>query len=345
MKWYNSGRFQVMVISWLMFFFTLLNIFTSYESLIPSSSIVLSLICLTGEFYLSFLMVCRLLRPLEQLSDAVQAMADYSADKTEKVALNVRGCNEIIQLAVQLGKVRDALLHQIKESAAQEAELQALYNQATALNAVLEASLQEKQNAYIETIKALADAIEAKDEYTRGHSDRVLSYAMTLGEALGLEASEMETLKQAAILHDIGKIGVSTDILTKRGKLTVEEFDQMKKHPMIGYRILLNVHSLWAPATVISQHHERPDGQGYPLGLPGDKISPLAKILAIADTYDAMTSSRPYRAALTQHEALDEIRRNMGKQFDEYIASKFCELAVFTFKPLVSKKRKYNCCN
>lgn len=214
----------------------------------------------------------------------------------------------------------------IFETNAQKEEIESYYQQMVALNQELENAYQEKSMAYVETIKALADAIEAKDDYTRGHSDRVLCYAKALGEKMALPAEEMHLLSYAAILHDVGKIGISLNVINKPGKLTPDEYQRIQRHPMIGYKILSNITSLHGVALAVLQHHERIDGKGYPQGLTGDQIIISAKILAISDTYDAMTSSRPYRQALSWQEACAEIRLHAGTQFSYEMAHIFCEM-------------------
>ena len=184
----------------------------------------------------------------------------------------------------------------------------------------------DMKDTYMETINAFNKALEAKDPYTSGHSLRVQQYSEKLGEALGLSSKKMMNIKSAAILHDIGKIGIDDSILRKPGKLTSEEFDIIKKHPGIGSDILKDVDFLSDAAEIIRSHHERYDGNGYPDGISGDKIPVESTILSIADVYDAMTSDRPYRGALSREEALTEIKSNAGIQFSPSIANKFVEI-------------------
>lgn len=184
----------------------------------------------------------------------------------------------------------------------------------------------EMRDTYMETINAFNKALEAKDPYTSGHSLRVQQYSEKLGEALGLPSKKMMNIKTAAVLHDIGKIGVDDFILRKPGKLTKEEFDMIKKHPEIGSDILTDVDFLRNAAGIIRSHHERYDGNGYPDGIKGDEIPVESTILSIADVYDAMTSDRPYRGALSKEEALAEIKANAGIQFSPSVANKFVEI-------------------
>lgn len=171
------------------------------------------------------------------------------------------------------------------------------------------------KQAYKETIRALANAIEAKDPYTRGHTERVTSYALQMADSLGIESEEKEILEYASLLHDVGKIGISGKILRKKGPLNKEEYLQIKKHPIIGEDIVKDVRFLDRARFLIRHHHERYDGQGYPDGLDGQSMLLSAHILILADALDAMCSNRPYREALPQEKIQNEILKNAGKQF------------------------------
>lgn len=182
------------------------------------------------------------------------------------------------------------------------------------------------QRAYIDTLAALTSAIDAKDSYTHGHSERVTDLSLSLGRALGLAPALLEDIRLAGMLHDIGKIGIPEAILNKPGRLTNEEFDVIKSHPTLGTRILRKVEFLGGVVPMIRHHHERFDGRGYPDGLAGDDIPLAARIISVADTFDAMTSDRPYRQAMSISDAIDEIARCKGTQFDPQIAEAFVEL-------------------
>lgn len=185
---------------------------------------------------------------------------------------------------------------------------------------------EEQQTIYLSTVHALVSAIEASDAYTRGHSERVTRYSLALARHLGFPPESIRRLEQAAILHDIGKIGIATTVLHKAEALTGEDVDTLQQHPTIGVRILDPIVFLRNIREIIGQHHERYDGSGYPLGLQGESILPEARILAVADAFDAMTSDRPYRQALSQPVAVQEIRNFAGTQFDPRAAAALAEL-------------------
>jgi HD-GYP domain-containing protein (c-di-GMP phosphodiesterase class II) len=176
---------------------------------------------------------------------------------------------------------------------------------------------QEKiEQSYLVTVRALVNAIEAKDEYTRGHCERVTGFAHKIGAHIGLTAEQMRSLEFACLLHDIGKIGIPAHVLRKQEDLDADESGMLREHPLIGYNILEGIDFLCDSRDIILQHHERPDGRGYPKGLSGDDIRIEARILSAVDAYDAMTTLRPYRGSVVTHiQACDELRRNAGLQF------------------------------
>jgi len=159
---------------------------------------------------------------------------------------------------------------------------------------------------------SLANALDAKDNYTRGHSERVAEYAEALGGELGLDRTERRHLRRAGLLHDIGKIGTRLDYLQKPGPLTTSEYEEVKKHPVIGYEICLPLRTMAPLLPLIRGHHERLDGRGYPDGLKGEQISLTLRCLSVADVYDALTSDRSYRKALSAEEAMRLVREEAG---------------------------------
>lgn len=177
--------------------------------------------------------------------------------------------------------------------------------------------LGELNENYIDTVKVLANAIEASDEYTRGHCDRVGGWSMAIGQRMNLSKHELEQLKIACILHDVGKIGIPNEILNKPGPLTEEEFEEIQAHPLIGYNMIKEVRFLGEASEIMRQHHERIDGKGYPHKLKGSEIRIEAKILCVADAMDAMMSKRSYRAnPLTIAEVKEQLIKNKDTQFD-----------------------------
>ncbi len=183
----------------------------------------------------------------------------------------------------------------------------------------------ESQRMALDTIHALNEALHAKDAYTGGHTGRVEKYAIELAKAYGLSRHDVEIIKTAALLHDIGKIGIPDDILNKPGKLTRDEFEMIQEHSTIGAKILGNVNSLKKVSNIIVQHHEKYDGSGYPGHLKGEQISIEASILMISDSYDAMTTDRPYRKALSKEVAISELEKYSGIQFHPLLTRTFID--------------------
>ncbi len=181
----------------------------------------------------------------------------------------------------------------------------------------------DSQHLALGTLQAMSRAIDARDPYTRGHSERVARLSFELGEILGLEETACQEIYVAGILHDVGKIGIPDRVLLKAGALSDEEFDIIKQHPEIGYRIVEQLGKLHFTLPGVLYHHERWDGRGYPQGLAGDDIPLMARIIAVADSFDAMTSSRPYRHAMPLGKACDIILEGSGKQWDSMLVRCF----------------------
>ncbi len=186
----------------------------------------------------------------------------------------------------------------------------------------------ELRQTYDGTLEALVTALDARDQETKGHSIRVARYMLNIAEALGVKEGSQDwvDMQRGALLHDVGKIGVPDAILLKPGKLTPEEWDAMRRHPEIGFRMLREVRFLSGAAEIVLAHHERWDGKGYPHGLRADGIPLGSRIFSVVDTFDSMTSDRPYRLALPVEEALNEIIRCSGSQFDPLVVEAFLDI-------------------
>ena len=183
--------------------------------------------------------------------------------------------------------------------------------------------LKDLRELFYKTIKLIASALDAKDPYTHGHSLRVTMYSLILAKNLNLDDTTLEEIETAGLLHDIGKIGIPQKILCKPDKLTDEEYELMKSHPARAEKTLMGIKKLTVVSNWLRCHHERWDGKGYPYGLKGEEIPISGRIIALADTYDAMTSTRSYRKALSHETAIEEIKRCAGTQFDPVLADLF----------------------
>jgi putative nucleotidyltransferase with HDIG domain len=183
----------------------------------------------------------------------------------------------------------------------------------------------DMRQSYLNTIKALSSALEEKDPYTKGHSERVEKYSQMLAKESGAKI-DMQQLQYAAIFHDIGKIGIMDTILNKPGKLAPEEFEFIKEHPSKGVHILENVTFLKKATEIIGAHHEYLDGSGYPKGLVAEEIPYESKIITVVDIFDAVTTDRPYRPAMSHQEAIEILKSESGKKLDPYLVEKFIKL-------------------
>lgn len=209
------------------------------------------------------------------------------------------------------------------------------------INEQLHDKNEELERAYLDTIGILRQTVEAKDPYTRGHSDRVSEYSVLIGKKLGLDEKTLHILKIGGLFHDIGKIGISDSILLKESKLSDEEYSQIKNHPMIGVHMLGDAAIFSDILPIVKHHHERYDGRGYPSQLVGDDIPYVARIAAVADTFDAMTSKRSYRDSLPIDVVRAEIERCSGTQFDPNIAKVFLDIMNNDFDLIREIQEKY----
>jgi response regulator RpfG family c-di-GMP phosphodiesterase len=227
---------------------------------------------------------------------------------------------EQLEIAVEKALEKRRLLI---ESRRNHEELQLLVEEKTQK---LRFALQKVQGTFNATIESMVSAIEARDCETQNHCRRAREYSMLLGRQLGLDARELRNLAWGALLHDVGKIGVPDHILLKQGPLSPDEWDQMRKHPMIGYRLVAPIGFLKAAATVVLHHHEQWDGSGYPYGKQGEEIPFPARIFMVADAFETITSRRSYKEARPYDIARKEIEKCAGTQFDPVVVDAFCRV-------------------
>jgi HD-GYP domain-containing protein (c-di-GMP phosphodiesterase class II) len=252
---------------------------------------LLALLAVLLSIGVSIFAARRITNPLSVLTESSRAIA--KGDFSQRVHLMSR--TEIGELAQTFNTMSEELEHFVED---------------------LKRAAEENRALFMGSIQMLAGAVDEKDPYTRGHSDRVTRYSLLIAKELGLPASFMETLQISAQLHDVGKIGIEDHILKKPGALTEEEFEVMKTHTTKGANILRPVPQLAEMLPGIELHHEALDGRGYPYGLKGEQIPLLARVIAVADTFDALTTNRPYQQAHTPEQALEIIRSIAGKRLD-----------------------------
>jgi HD-GYP domain-containing protein (c-di-GMP phosphodiesterase class II) len=248
---------------------------------------------------------------LKPIDSIMSVMKDVEkGDLESRTAIS--SCNEMEVIGSQLNNLLDHMIEDRDSIVKQKNEIEELLIE-------VENLMQENDRIYFETIKSLAKTIDAKDQYTGGHCDRVTEFSLYIGKEMGLSQEQLSSLTYGAMLHDIGKIGVPESIITKEGRLTDEEYTLMKSHPEKGYEILKDIHFLKDARLGVLQHHERYDGKGYPQGLAGQAIDLKARIISIADAFDAMTSDRSYRKALSIEMASQQLIDNKGIQFDPHM--------------------------
>lgn len=214
-------------------------------------------------------------------------------------------------------------------------------NQIKNINVELSDTYEKLEQAYLESIQTLRFTVEAKDNYTRGHSDRVAEYSVLIGKHLGLPQADLDTLKIGGLFHDIGKIGVPDAILQKTSKLDDDEYSQIKQHPNIGVHILSHAKIFQNILPIVEHHHEKYDGTGYPSKLAGNDIPYLARIAAIADSFDAMNSRRAYRDSLPLDVIISEFEKYKGSQFDPQIADVFLDILKNHYNEIEEIKNSY----
>jgi HD-GYP domain-containing protein (c-di-GMP phosphodiesterase class II) len=247
---------------------------------------------------IGFLLSRRLINPLQNLAATTSQIAEGNL----AVRATVRGEDEIALLGSNFNDMAsniEALVRKLKQA------------------------LRQNQELFLETIRTLAAAIDAKDPYTRGHSERVSSYSMAISRHLELNQEEVFRVHIAAILHDVGKLGIRESILNKPGGLSDDEFEIMRQHPSIGAQIMSPIRMLKDIIPGIRNHHETWDGSGYPDHLEGEEIPMVARIIGVADTFDAMTTTRPYQQAMSLEYVLAKMRSMSGSRFDPVVVEAF----------------------
>ncbi len=214
-------------------------------------------------------------------------------------------------------------------------------NEIKKINSELADTYEKLEKAYLESVQTLRYTVEAKDAYTRGHSDRVSEYSVLLGKYLNLPEETLNTLRIGGLFHDVGKIGVPDSILQKESKLTDDEYSEIKNHPSIGAHILSTATIFYDIIPIVKHHHEKYDGTGYPGRLQGEDIPYLARIAAVADSFDAMTSRRTYRDSLPMDVVISEFKRCKGTQFDPKLADVFLDILENHFDEIKAIQEKY----
>lgn len=258
----------------------------------------ISLVASVLTILIGFFFAKKLTQPVQQLANAAHRIS--SGDFSQRI--QVRDRTELGDLGQSFNVMTDQLERYIKD---------------------LQASVAENRELFLGTVKSLAAAIDGKDPYTRGHSERVSRFSIAIAERLGLPDDEIEKIRISAVLHDVGKIGIDDVILKKPSALTDEEFEIMKKHPQKGYKIMSQIPAMKEFLPGMYMHHEMMNGQGYPQGLKGDEIPLMARIVSVADTFDAMTTDRPYQKALAFDDAVERIKSFVGTRYDAGVVAAF----------------------
>jgi len=249
---------------------------------------------------IGFFFAKKLTQPVQELAIGAHRIA--SGDFTQRIT--VRSITELVQLGESFNLMTDQLEHYIKD---------------------LQRSADENRELFLGTVKGLAAAIDGKDPYTRGHSERVSRISVAIAQRLGLPDDECEKIRISALLHDVGKIAIDDSILKKPAALTDDEYTIMKTHPQKGYKIMSQIQAMKEFLPGMYMHHEMVNGEGYPQGLKGDEIPLMGKIVAVADTFDAMTTDRPYQLAMNFEEAIKRIQSFVGTRYDPGVVSAFAE--------------------
>ncbi|MCA1555102.1 MAG: HD domain-containing protein [Acidobacteria bacterium] len=263
-------------------------------------TLLISLLAATFALLAGFLFAKQLTQPVRDLADAAGRIA--SGNFAQRI--HVRSRTELGELGTSFNLMTDQLERHIED---------------------LRYAAEENRQLFVGTVKALAAAIDGKDRYTRGHSERVARFSIAIAERMNLPDDEIEALRISALLHDVGKIGVDDKVLKKPAKLTAEEFEIMKTHPQKGFKIMSQIPAMKEFLPGMYMHHEMINGGGYPQGLKGDEIPMQARIVSVADTFDAMTTDRPYQKAMQLDAALALIKTFIGTRYDERVVAALIE--------------------
>jgi HD-GYP domain-containing protein (c-di-GMP phosphodiesterase class II) len=261
---------------------------------------MISLLAATFALLAGFLFAKQLTQPVRDLADAAGRIA--SGNFAQRI--RVRSRTELGELGTSFNTMTDHLEQYVED---------------------LRRAAEENRQLFVGTVKALAAAIDGKDRYTRGHSERVARFSVAIAEHLGLPDEEIEALRISALLHDVGKIGIDDKVLKKPAKLTDEEFEIMKTHPQKGFKIMSQIPAMREFLPGMYMHHEMINGEGYPQGLHGDQIPMQARIVSVADTFDAMTTDRPYQKAMEVDDALMRIQTYVGTRYDGRVVDALIE--------------------
>lgn len=272
----------------------------SYVKILHKETGIILFVCLFGFLAAAFIshrLVAALVSNIKKLDEAARGLEE----ENYSTPIQVKSGDEIGHLAATFEKLRVSIKSKIDE---------------------LRLAIFREKRAHLESIIALTNAIEMRDPYTKEHLNRVVKYALLIAKGMHLGKDEMIKLKYACFLHDIGKIYIADNLL-KKSRLSKDEFNEIKKHSQQGANIMNGINFLEGVKEAVLYHQERYDGKGYPSGLAGDDIPLLSRIVSIADAFDAMTSERPYKAKMTFMEAMDEIEKNSGTQFDPKLCAIF----------------------
>jgi HD-GYP domain-containing protein (c-di-GMP phosphodiesterase class II) len=263
-------------------------------------TIWISLVAALLTLLIGFFFAKKLSQPVQELAAGAHRIA--SGDFSQRI--EIRSRTELGDLGNSFNLMTDQIEHFIED---------------------LKRSATENRELFLGTVKALAAAIDGKDPYTRGHSERVSRVSMAIAQRMGLSDEECEKIRVSALMHDVGKIGIDDKILKKPAALTDEEYEVMKQHPQKGYKILSQIPGMKEFLPGMYMHHEMVNGQGYPQGLTGDEIPIMGLIVAVADTFDAMTTDRPYQRAMKFEDALERIQSFVGTRYDARVVAAFTE--------------------